>query len=573
MADIVKRYVAVDLGTSCGKVVLATVVAGTVKTETVHSFPIPSVRISGQEYWDIYAAYGEVLRGLAKVGELKKPIESIGIDAWTPGIVCVAKDGSILGLPGLSVGVLSDAVQAKFFKRMERRELYEATGVNVLDSHAALQLFGLRRAKSVALDDAKYLFFIPEAVSYLLTGKRYTEFTSLSAAGLVDRRNRKVSRDVLSACKVRPRRFPSVVLPGVKLGKLTEYVAQATGLGRVQVVAVAGHDLASAAAALPAFTVPAPSASPHESISPSESLGTAKNPSSSSADSSSAFLRLGPVCEMGVNTASPIVNDQTFEMNFSNEAGVGGTNLLVKRIVGSDLLRRCLEAWRAAGRAYGPEDLARMAREGAPVAAQLDPEDPALRSASDAPAAIARFCSLRSMEAPGDNAATVRLICTSMAEKIGDTFVKLQSVTPFRLKSLTLIGDILQDVFSASPAAVSVPGTQPASPAAVSAPGTQPASPASLSASASHSASPSASPAAVSAPGTQPAPPAFRSASLDSVFSQMIADECAVPVTVVPADAAVLGNILVQSGVGQPGLTPQALAATYTPVTFTPGLV
>ena len=485
MADIVKRYIAVDLGTSCGKVVLATVVAGTVKTETVHSFPIPTVRMAGQDYWDIYAAYSEILAGLAKVGALKKPVESVGIDSWGPGIVCIAKDGSILGLPGLSGGVLSDAVQTKFFKRMERRELYEATGVNVLDSHAALQLFGLRRAKSVALDDAKYLLFIPEAVSYLLTGKRYTEFSSLSAAGLVDRRNRKVSRDVLSACKVRPKRFPSVVLPGVKLGKLTEEVAQATGLGRIPVVSVAGHDLASAAAALPDGLV---------ALSDTSSASGSSHPAA-------AFLRVGAVSELGVVTASPIVNDQTFEMNFSNEAGVGGTNLLVKRIVGTNLLGRCLAAWSAAGRAYGPEDLARMAREGAPTAAQLDPEDPALRSASDAPAAIARYCSLRSMEAPVDDAATVRLIFTSMAEKIGDTFVKLQSVTPFRLKSLNLIGS-----------------------------------------------------------------------DLVTEFCQMVADECAVPVTLVPADAAVLGNILVQSGIGQPALTPQALAATYTPVTFTPGL-
>lgn len=489
MADNKKRYIAIDLGASGGKVVLATVGGGQADIETLHSFSLPEIRIGGQAYWDIYAAYSGILKGLSAAGLRKVPVESIGIDSWGPGIACVAKDGHFLGLPRLSGEVLSDAVQAKFFKRMERRDLYEATGVNVLDSHAALQLFGLRREKSVALDEAKYLFFIPEAIGYLLTGKRYTEFTSLSTAGLADRRTGKISKDVLGACKVRARRFPSVAQPGAKLGKLSEEVAQATGLGRVQVVAVAGHDLASAVAVLPDDTA-------SQGVSSSDSFSRA-----------SAFLRIGAVSELGVVTASPMVNDQTFEMNFSNEAGVGGTNLLVKRIVGTDLLERCVEAWRAAGRDYGPEDLVRMAREGAPTAAQLDPEDPALRSASDAPAAITRYCSLRNMVTPSDDAAIVRLICTSVAEKIGDSFVKLQSVTPFRLRSLCLLGS------------------------------------------------------------------AHSPESLESVFYQMVADECAVPVTVVPADAAVLGNILVQSGVGQPGLTPQTLAATYTPVTYTPGLV
>ena len=143
-----------------------------------------------------------------------------------------------------------------------------------------------------------------------------------------------------------------------------------------------------------------------------------------------------------------------------------------------------------------------MAREGAPVAAQLDPEDPALRSALAAPsldpaAALSRYCTLRNMTAPSDDASIVRLVYTSIAEKIGDTFTKLQSVTPFRLRSLSIIGE----------------------------------------------------------------------GASDPVLCQMVADECAVPVTAGPADAAVLGNVLVQAG-----LSRQATASSFEPVTYSPGL-
>ena len=414
MAVHTKRYVAIDLAADGGKVVLASVTDGSLATETVHSFSLPAVRMGGQEYWDIYAAWSGVLKGLSLIGERKLEVESVGIDAWGPGLVCVAGDGLFLGPPRLCGDVLSEAVQAKFFKRIARRDLFETTGVNILDSHAALQLFGLRREKSVALENTKRLLFIPEVFVYLLTDKRFSGLTSSSAAGIMDRRSGKLSKDVLSACKVRPKRFPSVVQPGAKLGKLTEDVAQATGLGRIPVVAVAGNRVASAAAAVP-YDAPA------------------------------AFLMPGAVSVLGVETPSPMVNDQTFEMNFSNETGAGGANLLLKRIVGTDLLKRCLETWRAAGRAYSPEDVARMAREGAATNAQLDPEDPALRSVPDAPAAIARYCSLRSMAAPADDAATVRLIYESYAEKIGDAFVKLQSVTPFRIKTLHVVGESSQD--------------------------------------------------------------------------------------------------------------------------------
>ncbi|MBQ6044428.1 MAG: hypothetical protein IJL42_02765 [Bacteroidales bacterium] len=544
MGDNTKRYIAVHLGATGGKVVLASVAAGKVTTETVHSFPIPSVNIDGYSLWDIYAAYAEVLKGLSAVGSRKLPVESVGIDAWGPGIVCVAKDGSFLGLPRVMDDVLSESVQARFFKRLERRELYEISGVNVLDSHAALQLFSMYREKRIALDDAKYLLFIPEAVAFLLTGKRFTEFTSLSGAGLVDRRKHKVSRDVLSACKVRPKRFPSVVQPGTKVAKLSEEVAQATGLGRVQVLAVAGHDVASASVAVPygistvsdtlAVHFDSPSSPSHRT----DGFGA----------EGAAFLILDDVSVMGVETASPIVNDQTFEMNFSNEAGPGGVNLLVKRIAGVDLLERCIASWRAAGRAYGPEDLARMAREGAGINAQLDPEDPTLLSAvppvsipgsvspssvtpgvftdSSVSAAIKRYCSLRSMAVPADDAALVRLIYTSLAEKIGDTFIKLQSVTPFRIKALHIVG--------------------------------------------------SGTPFTGTNSGLAPGLFLTDEGTVDPVLCQLVADECSVPVTAGPADAAVLGNILVQAGGVQTGsgrsaLTRAALDALSI-ATYTPGL-
>jgi rhamnulokinase len=101
------------------------------------------------------------------------------------------------------------------------------------------------------------------------------------------------------------------------------------------------------------------------------------------------------------------------------------------------------------------------------------------------------------MTAPSDDASVVRLIYTSLAEKIGDTFVKIQSVTPFRIKSLCLLG----------------------------------------------------------------------AGSQDPSLCQLIADECTVPVTAGPPDAAVLGNVLLQAG-----LTPAALSASFLSATYTPAL-
>ena len=96
MADSIKRYIAVDLGATGGKVVLASVAAGNVTTETVCEFSLPHISIAGREYWDIYSAYAGILKGLTMIGSRKLSVESIGIDSW--GRVLSVSAGTALSL-------------------------------------------------------------------------------------------------------------------------------------------------------------------------------------------------------------------------------------------------------------------------------------------------------------------------------------------------------------------------------------------------------------------------------------------------------------------------------------------
>ena len=60
--------------------------------------------------------------------------------------------------------------------------------------------------------------------------------------------------DLLAAAGVSRDMFPKMVMPGTVVGELTDFLADYTGLGKTRVVAVAGHDTASAVAAVPAMT-------------------------------------------------------------------------------------------------------------------------------------------------------------------------------------------------------------------------------------------------------------------------------------------------------------------------------
>ena len=76
------NFVAVDLGATSGRVILATFGGEGVKMEEIHRFPSPIIQICGHFYWDLPAIYQSVLKGLKMVAERGIDVQSIGIDTW-----------------------------------------------------------------------------------------------------------------------------------------------------------------------------------------------------------------------------------------------------------------------------------------------------------------------------------------------------------------------------------------------------------------------------------------------------------------------------------------------------------
>ena len=74
------RFVAVDLGASSGRVILATIDRGTISMEEIHRFPDPIIQMRGHFYWDLPAIYQSVIDGLKAIAARGIEVDSIGID-------------------------------------------------------------------------------------------------------------------------------------------------------------------------------------------------------------------------------------------------------------------------------------------------------------------------------------------------------------------------------------------------------------------------------------------------------------------------------------------------------------
>ena len=160
---------------------------------------------------------------------------------------------------------------------------------------------------------------MPDAISYLLTGKEVCEYTILSTSQLMNPETCRIEERLLEPLQIPVEKFPPVVMPGRIIGNLRDDVAAEIGLSAIPVVAVAGHDTASAVAAVPA------------------------------SGSNFAYLSSGTWSLMGIESEKPIVTDEAYRMNFTNEGGIDVTTRFLKNIAGLWLLETGLEKVASSG--------------------------------------------------------------------------------------------------------------------------------------------------------------------------------------------------------------------------------
>lgn len=187
---------------------------------------------------------------------------------------------------------------------------------------------------------------------------------------------------------------------------MTAEVQRLTGLGPVPVVAVAGHDTASAVAATPALT------------------------------GNFAYLSSGTWSLMGVETESPVINADTEALNYTNEGGVDGTIRLLKNICGMWLLESCRKIW--GNVPY--QQLISEAEQCEAFRFLINPDDESFANPDNMEEAICRYCREHGGECPESRGEIVRCIFDSLALRYKDVLNHLRRLSPHPIDVLHVIG-------------------------------------------------------------------------------------------------------------------------------------
>lgn len=299
-----RYYLAIDLGASSGRHIIAWQEDGQVKTNEVYRFPNGAIEQDGHLIWDVQSLVRHVIAGIKEAFQKYPSIESLSVDTWGVDYVLL-QDGKEL-LPMYAYrDSRTEAVIPKVHEKIPFSELYSHTGCQFQPFNTIYQLYD--ELEQGRLEKATDMLMLPEYLMYKLCGVKAREYTNATTMGMVDAATGEFDQYIVEKLGYPARLFPKLSQPGTVLGFLLPEIAAEVG-GNCKVVLCATHDTGSAVEGIPI-------------------------------EGNEPYISSGTWSLLGVKTPKPITTADSEKANYSNEGGVG-YNRYQKNIMGMWLVNQ-----------------------------------------------------------------------------------------------------------------------------------------------------------------------------------------------------------------------------------------
>jgi rhamnulokinase len=404
------NYLAFDIGAESGRAFLGNIKKDRLTIQETCRFSNGMIIRNGHLHWDIFHLYEEIKKGIIKSSiECGSRIESIGIDTWGVDFGLLDRKGDLISPPFAYRDKRNELAMQKYLKKMPEKQIYQLTGVQFMQFNSIFQLYALKTQNPELLEQTQKLLFMPDLFNYFLTGHTKTEFTIATTSQLYDPVKQDWADDIFINLGVPKSIMQDVVPPGTKLGKVKKSIQKEAGISELPVIAVATHDTGAAVAAVP---------------------GRGKD---------WAFISSGTWSILGTESNVPIITEQAYKMNFTNEGGINNTFRLSKNIMGLWLLQKCRRAWWKEKK-YKYEDLVHLAEQAKPFRYFIDPDWSPFLNPPDMPETLKKFCRITGQPVPETHAEITRCIFEGLALKYRYVLDELKTVYPGPIRKIHIIG-------------------------------------------------------------------------------------------------------------------------------------
>lgn len=395
--DQSRQVIAVDLGGESGRVVSVRFDGKAFHMSEGHRFPNVPVQAGGTMYWDVLRLWNDIRTG---VDALLPNSEGIAVDTWGVDFALLDRDGKLLANPVHYRDSRTEGMMEWVFERVSRREVFERTGIQFMVINTLYQLASLVHQNSPWLESAHTFLPIPDLFNYWLTGNRNSEYTHSSTMQLVNPKTGDWDTHLLESIGIPRTWFPPLRQTGTVIGYYHEIPVLASGT----------HDTSSAVVAVPTTTP------------------------------DYAYISSGTWSLMGLEVNQPVITDDSYAANITNEGGVFGTYRLLKNVMGLWLAQQCRSAWREQGLDYDYGKLIILAHEAEPFRSFIDPDDPLFLPHGDMPGRIQEFCRRTGQPIPETPGQIIRTVYESLALKYRHTLDILLHLSGRTVNRIHIVG-------------------------------------------------------------------------------------------------------------------------------------
>lgn len=406
-----KYYLAVDLGASSGRHILAHVEDGKIVLEEIYRFKNFLDERNGHLCWSIDRLFGEIKNGLKKCKEIGKIPSSMGIDTWGVDFVLLDKDDNILGDTIAYRDSRTDGIPELVYKTISKEELYSRTGIQEQPYNTIFQLMAVKEQTPELMDAAEAFLMLPCYFNFLLSGVKMNEYTLASTTGMLNAKDKTWDKEIIEKLGLPAKLFTELRLPKTKVGSFTPEIIEELGFD-CDIVLPGTHDTASAVLAVPMV------------------------------NSEGVYISSGTWSLMGVEAMEPICTQESSDEGLSNEGGIDYHFRYLKNIMGLWIIQSIKKELKDE---YSFNDLERLAREASDFTSMINVNDMRFLAPKSMIEAIKSYCRDTNQAVPETIGQLMQCAYTSLADCYNISVKSIEKIQGKTYDCIRIVGGGCQD--------------------------------------------------------------------------------------------------------------------------------
>ncbi len=399
-------YLAVDIGASSGRHMLAHYEDERIILEEIYRFENGMVRKNGHLCWDTERLFQEIVNGLLVCKDLGKIPVTMAIDTWGVDYVLLDGEGKEVGPAYGYRDSRMAGMDRKVYDIIPRSRLYARTGIQHQLFNTIFQLMALKEKEPELMEKAQHLLLMPDYLNFKLTGVMKTEYTNATTTGLVSPDTKDWDRDLIRMLGYKESMFGPITTADTTVGRLLPEIAQKTGFD-LTVIQTASHDTASAVLAVPA------------------------------GKEDFLYISSGTWSLMGTELEQAICSSRAQEANLTNEGGYAYRFRLIKNIMGLWMIQSVRHEFEDA---HSFDQICRMAQECRDFPSRVDVNDDRFLAPDSMTLAVKDACRESGQEVPETLGQIAAVIYRSLADCYGRTLAELEEITGRKFQKIHIVG-------------------------------------------------------------------------------------------------------------------------------------